>query len=277
MRDNVPPTNSAAPGESMIPNPPNWDYWRVFLCFEALGSRGKSAIPELALLARDPEPGGDYSLTPRTREARMAARDPAASDLPVYLADERQFFRRPMFDPGRPPKPFFVKGRVAAWCLGAIGADAIASLTIMLADTNALIRARATEALAMAGPAAAAAIPALIKCLHDPDSNIRMRAADALGWIAKEPGVSIPAIEGVLGDEDIRVSLYALESIGKFGRAGTPAIPSLVACLTNADIRIKDSGAVALSKVSPEAIGKQIMPAILPDLKSPNEAFRNGT
>ena len=97
------------------------------------------------------------------------------------------------------------------------------------------------------------AIPSILKCLkNDPNQDVRFRASDALGWIHRRPDLVIPALIDELQDSYFGAADIAAESLGSFGGIASNAVPELLPRFRNQDYRIKDSAAVAISRISPE-------------------------
>jgi hypothetical protein len=256
-----------------VTTPPSWEHWKAYVAFQVLGPLGRSAIPELGLLAHDDPKGISFNgnIGGMKNIALIAG---SADNSSTYVApgDDASFHGSSL---RRSSHPFLVDGEIAAWSLAAIGADAVPSLMELLNSSSAHLRLRAMEALGMVGVAAEPAIPMLLKNLQDSDLEIRQRAADALGWIGRQPDLVVPALIKALNDPDSGVKCYAADSLGHFGSCATNAIPVLMENFAERDYRIRDSAATALSKISPEITAKEIVPALFRQLEAP-DTWHNG-
>ena len=251
------------------PPPASWHHWQAYLGFQALGSLGKAAIPDLVKLAHDPNGSSAYPNIQGMKNIDAVAAQADNSGTYVAVGDSPSeggtFLRN--------TQPFLVDGEIAAWSLAAIGAESVAPLMELLDDPNARLKSRAAEALGMMGGDAEPAVPALIKMLHYPDMDVRMRAADALGWIGRQPEIAVPALTQALTDPEEGVDYYAALSLGSFGERAASAIPALLADFASRDYRNKDSAALALSKISPDTVAKEVIPVLIHDV----EVSQNGS
>src|SRR6185369_10417425 len=114
------------------------------------------------------------------------------------------------------------------------------------------------------------AVPELLKSLKNPDTMVRIVSADALGCIGKQPPLAVPALTEALNDPEIGVKCWAADSLGSFRERATNAIRALLAAFAIHDYRIKDSAAVALSKISRDTTAKEVVPVVLDLLKDPD-------
>jgi hypothetical protein len=255
--------------------PASWNHWKAYLAFQALGSAGSSAIPDLVRLARNPDTNSSPS---NTREAPPISFWKDKKNILIFAAQSSTYLSHgyPVFPVsifitggGFVPQPFLSDGEIAAWSLGAIGADSVPPLMEMLTNSNPQIRCRAAMALGMMGKPAEPAVPALAELLHDPDRNTRREAADALGCIGQQPDFVIPALIKVSFD-DKDVESAAIASLGALGERATNAIPALLALFsaeynsldqTRGQYRIENI-ALALNKISPEVTRKEVIPLL---------------
>jgi hypothetical protein len=213
--------------------PASWDHWKAYLAFQALGSEGDSAIPDLIKLAHDPgansSPGNPGEVAPisfwkdRNNIRRFAAQSS------TYLPDGSPVIPigYAFVGGGRWETPFLSDGEIAAWSLAAIGAESVPPLMEMLTNSNDHIRCRAAIALGMMGQPGEPAVPALINMLQDPDRNTRQEAADALGCIGQQTDLVIPALIKTFDDKEVEA--VAIKSLGALGERATNAIPALLA------------------------------------------------
>jgi len=250
--------------------PASWDHWKAYLGFQVLGPFGKAAIPDLVKLAHDPSANSVAPYIGFWKDTVGVAE----------IADESVTYDAP----GQPHKPrgmialsgaFLVDGEIAAWSLGAIGADSLPPLMEMLTNSSPRLRCRAAVALGLIGAAAEPAVPTLVKMLDDPET--RRDAMDALGCIGRRADIAVPALTKALTDPDRDMQWMAVVSLGDFGERATNAIPGLLALFLFPpdDYTVKEEAALALSKISPETTAKQIVPRLIRDLKDPMPEVHN--
>jgi HEAT repeat protein len=253
--------------------PASWFHWKAYLGFQALGSGGKSAIQDLARLARDnPEETSYFPNIGDMKSVKLIAELADNSSSFVTLGSGAGFHGSEVL---RNTKPFLFDGEIAAWSLAAIGKDAVPSLIVLLNDPNPHLKQRAVEALGMVGPSAEPAVQEIVNLLTDPAINVSRLAADALGHINKRPDIVIPALIAALSDSDIGVRCSAAHSLGLFGIRATNSVPALLTSFADSDYRIREDASTALGKISPEITAKQVVPSLLHQLDDPNSS-RNG-
>jgi HEAT repeat protein len=252
----------------------SWNHWTAYLAFQALGTLGKPAMSDLIKLAHDPSGQSNPSGTGNApniafwNDKVMLAE--FANQSSTYLAI------------GQPPfmgsesinTELLVDGEIAAWSLAAMGQDSVQPLMKLLTNDNTHLRCRGAVALGMMGPAAEPAVPALVKMLHDPDINTRWEVADALGCIGRRADLVVPALTASLNDPNVGMRSSSMTSLGNYRERATSAIPSLLANFASRDYRDRDSAAVALSKISRDATEKEVMPALVGNLRDPQWRFQ---
>ena len=292
--------------------PASWNHWKAYLAFQALGSAGSSAIPDLVRLARNPDTNSSPS---NTREAPPISFWKDKKNILIFAAQSSTYLSHgyPVFPVsifitggGFVPQPFLSDGEIAAWSLAAIGEDSVPPLMLMLTNSDPRLRCRAATALGMMGKAAEPAVSALVKELDDwggstsaerrhldpyaywpspgsvpfdPVSNARREAADALGCIGQQPDLVVPVLIKVFGDYDVEST--AIGSLGAFGERATNAIPALLTFFqteynspnqTRGQYRIDDV-ALALNKISPETTRKEVMPLLIYRIRNPKSPW----
>jgi hypothetical protein len=265
--------------------PASWDHWKAYLAFQALGSAGSSAIPDLVKLARDPDTNSSPSNTGEAPPISFWKNDKYipefAAQSSTYLSHGYPVFSVSFFGSfdGYVPQPFLSDGEIAAWSLAAIGAESVPPLMEMLTNSNPQIRCRAAMALGMMGKPAEPAVHALANMLHDPDRNTRRESADALGWIGQQPDFVIPALIKEFDDKDVESA--AIVSLGALGERATNAIPALLALFqaeynsldqTRGQYRIENI-ALALNKISPDTTRKEVMPFLINRIQNPESPW----
>ncbi|MCC6349316.1 MAG: HEAT repeat domain-containing protein [Candidatus Eisenbacteria bacterium] len=123
----------------------------------------------------------------------------------------------------------------------------------LLADSSAVVRARA--ALAVGRLQDSAAAPALLPLLADPSAPVRREAVFALGQIGWK-GARVP-LERSLGDADAGVGALAVEALGKLGdMAATPAV---VRALDASDGARRAHAAVALWRLADTSAARPLL------------------
>ncbi|HEX7574009.1 MAG TPA: serine hydrolase [Bacteroidota bacterium] len=147
----------------------------------------------------------------------------------------------------------------------------IPSLIRALADSDAVVREHAAEALGRCGPGAEPAIPHLILLLSDRDPFVNGTAADALSRIGKG---SVPRLISALAEGESNVRWCAAIALGKIGAEAREAIPVLAGALRDTDDNVRWSAAVALGGMRTEA--REAIPALIQCLHDRDEDVRRG-
>jgi HEAT repeat protein len=165
-------------------------------------------------------------------------------------------------------------GDTAEYAIAKMGPEVVPALIETLAHHDALVRWRATQALAQIGPDAKEAVPALIQALQDENSVVRGNAANALGMIGVEAREAVQPLIAALGDSDffVRKSGTAMIALGKIGPAAREAVPFLIQELKAPDSATRTSAAEALAGIGPAAV--DAAPALADALKDQNARVR---
>src|SRR5262249_24998860 len=103
----------------------------------------------------------------------------------------------------------------------------LALVSGLLRDSSAAVRARATQAATLLGPAAASAAPLVATLLRDADESVRVEAATALGRIGVLNDEARVALEALLAQPNPALKSAAAAALAA-GKA-TASIPKLVA------------------------------------------------
>jgi HEAT repeat protein len=170
----------------------------------ALGTLGKSAVPELLPLLRDPDP----ELRALTTEVLggVGQSPEAVKGLGAALTD--------------PDVNVQQQAALALARLGPAAAAAVPQLVESLTGAQeAETQALAARALGDIGPAAAVAVPDLTKRLDDPDPQVRQFAAHALGGIGVQAKAAITRLTELSNDPDPFIRRAATRALAKI-RAG---------------------------------------------------------
>jgi CubicO group peptidase (beta-lactamase class C family) len=147
----------------------------------------------------------------------------------------------------------------------------IPSLISALADTDAVVREHAAEALGRLGQNGEPAIPALVRLFADKDPYVNGKAADALSKIGKG---SVPRLISALTDRDSNVRWCAAIALGKIGAGAREAVPALTGALNDTDDNVRWSAAVALGDMGARA--RDAIPALSQCLHDRDEDVRRG-
>jgi HEAT repeat protein len=114
--------------------------------------------------------------------------------------------------------------------MGEKAADAVPSVTQLLNDASANVRAHAAHALGGIGSAAKPSASALTNLVQDSDETVRRQAVQALAAIRPGADIMVPLVTRLLEDSDPAVKARILQAVSE---AGPAAIPSLKKALTD--------------------------------------------
>jgi HEAT repeat protein len=221
-----------------------------------LDPSGKSAVPLLAAMLRDP----DYELRiallrdldalgPKAEAATqglievieqdenfsvrqfavgaLSRVSPASISVPVLLKALRREQSR---------KDVPVAGAILQ-TLGRIGPEAAPAIPVLVEtyDTakNEHERASAMMALGGIGPGAQVALPTILKATKDPFWGVRGMALESLIKIKADPDVVIPLLISALRDKQGWVQKTAAEGLGQLGPRARAAVPALEAAIAD--------------------------------------------
>jgi HEAT repeat protein len=233
---------------------------------EALGTKGRVAVPALARALRDESTevrmAAVESLRRIGRDAAWATdalagalQDPdggiqqraaaalggigpgAAGAVPALIAAMRQGQWRLRCE--------------AAAALGKIGVvdEAVPALIEAVRDRNVPARDVAAQALGEIGAGAVAAVGDLVTALTEDEVPVRAAAAVALGKIGTASPEVLEGFRNALRNEDASVRRAAAEGLGALGPAAAPAAVSLADLLEDRDETCRRAAAEALGKV----------------------------
>lgn len=164
-------------------------------------------------------------------------------------------------------EPFFQSRAASAWSADLADGDEVKSsaarktLTdgkgdavpvcqwLLEHDKNAVVRARAADALKQMGPDAKPAGAALLKAIDDPDPVVKGVALQALDVLAPDlPPDAMAKLESRLPEiESIRI-------LAKLGPAAASASPKLIALMKSEDPAVRFQAIRALGKIGPSSI-----------------------
>jgi len=147
--------------------------------------------------------------------------------------------------------------------------ELIASLTKLLADPDANVRAGAAQSLGKMGATASEAVPALIRGLGDKESSVRNKVAVSLSRMGSR---AVTALSEALQDESINIRLAAAQTLALCGSNAQAAVPALTEALKDSKAIVRRNAAFALGKVGPSAI--DAVPALVGRLKDKDEEVR---
>jgi HEAT repeat protein len=149
----------------------------------------------------------------------------------------------------------------------------LALVSGLLRDPSAAVRARATQAAGLLGPAAAAAASHLASLLRDADESVRVEAAAALGRIGALSDDARVALEALLSEPNPALKRAAAVALAA-GKAKA-SIPKLVALLNDRDDAVREAAAEAIRQMG--VVPEETTPALASGLESPDNVVRAKT
>ena len=165
-----------------------------------------------------------------------------------------------------------VRGQAAA-SLGRLRAgEAVADLIALFADPDETVRARAAEAVGLAGADDPRTVPALAGLLADPSPAIRAAAAAALGGLRGRAVEAVPGLVGLLHDRDESVRQAAADAVGRIGVLPEPAADALAAGLASDDTVVRARTAEAVGAIGGAAA--DVAPALVEAVQDENDRVR---
>jgi HEAT repeat protein len=151
--------------------------------------------------------------------------------------------------------------------LGDKAADAVPTLTQLLSDNSANVRAHAAYALGRVGAPAKSAAAALTSLIKDNDEVVRRQAIKALTAIKPGPDVMIPLVTRLLEESDAGVQMRIVQAVSE---AGAAAVPALIQALQNE--RSAYWACLMLRQMGPDA--KEAVPALTARLSDARSEIR---
>ncbi|NQU21814.1 MAG: HEAT repeat domain-containing protein [Candidatus Nealsonbacteria bacterium] len=124
----------------------------------------------------------------------------------------------------------------------------VSTLTELLGDDSASIRAHAAQALGKIGAPAKSAAEALVKLVADKDNVVQREAVEALGSIKPGPDVVIPLFNKLLREADPNVRLHVMSALAD---RGAEVVEGLIKAL--ADEEARHWACVVLTEIGPDA------------------------
>ncbi|MBY0523249.1 MAG: HEAT repeat domain-containing protein [Gemmataceae bacterium] len=202
------------------------------------GDDAESAIPTLAGLLKDKEPG--------TAEAAALALEKLGEPGQVELA-------KAVNSPTEKVRKAAMNA-VAKVGRGPVATAAVPGLAELLKDKDDKKRVEAATILAQLGASAKGAVPALGEALSDPDPTVRTKSAEALGKIGKS---AVPVLAKALKSESDDARSLAAHGLAEAGPEAASAVPELGALLKDkkASVKARENAAYALAQVGPAAKG----------------------
>jgi len=156
--------------------------------------------------------------------------------------------------------------RVAAMCLGKLGALALPQIMAAFKDPKTSNYSGFVEALSRMGTNAKPAIPMLIEGVKNPDARIARAPAEALGKLKLETDVAVPALISGLEHPDWLVRISCVKLLVAFSEKARPAVPALVRCLHDENVEVVSEAATALGQLGLEA--ETVIPRLIEHLRN---------
>ena len=234
--------------ENPVEGFPGWD--DVDIAWWALGSEGKSAIPDLARIISLPRHTmDDYSVWTESAKA-ISYLGPDAIVPMLTVATN-------------------MEGQHELWellhnfeNLGTNGATAVPALIHWANDPDSLARDGVVSALGGIGERPDLAVPVLTNALHDSDGMVRRDAAEALGTFANDSEAVLPElIETVKHPVDWQAREGALSGLGKIRDKPEIVVPLIVPYLDDENSVLERSAAYALRDLDSEVGFKALLQA----------------
>jgi HEAT repeat protein len=156
---------------------------------------------------------------------------------------------------------------------------AIPTLTKILRDRDASVRAAAAKALGETGPLAEPAVGELISFLDkDRTNDERLEACLALGNIGPGAKAAVPALaQSLLHDKALGVRVNTAGALGQIARDPEKAVPALVeACLTDSEPEVRNwcMGSLGRYKSAGPKLAQQTLDALAKDPRNQNAEFQ---
>lgn len=219
---------------------PQWS--SVEIAWWAVGTNGKSAIPELARIIGRPEHGmDDYSVWTESAKAISYLGSDAIGPM-LTIATNMQ-------------------GKHELWellhnfkNLGTNGVSAVPVLIHWGNDPDYWVRDGVVSALGGIGKRADLAVPVLMNALeHDANSMVRRDAATALGSFANDSEAVLPELTKLLKDPDWQACGGALSGLGKIQNKPDVVVPLIAPFLYDENNVLQRTAAYALRDLGDEA------------------------
>jgi HEAT repeat protein len=147
----------------------------------------------------------------------------------------------------------------AVRALGKIGegaGDASRALAAVLARPGGAetLRAEAAWALARVAPLAPGTAVALAAAAADGSGHVGVCAAEALWKVSGDAGRAVPALASRLGDPNSQDA--AVQALYRIGAKAKAAVPALLAAVKDRNRLFRESVAMALKKIDPDAAAR---------------------
>jgi HEAT repeat protein len=235
-----------------------------------LGKQARPAVPALARLLSDKDPGVQL-----TAARCLAGMGPEAAEAVPALVR--------MLESGRRARRYSESlVSAAARTLGEIGPAASAAIPSLEQMTNefatvALIKIgrgsfqpfferlkdtsdpgrwyRTAIEVWQLGTNADPAIPLLLAGLQHTNGDIRRHAALVVGRLHRQPDLCVRPLASLLESTNKNLRFIALDALGNFGPAAKPVAPEIARCLSDREPQVRSQATNALRRVAPDAPG----------------------
>lgn len=150
--------------------------------------------------------------------------------------------------------------------LAMLGAPALEGLkNELIGGVTGRARSCAADAIGEMKTGNLSAIPSLIQALeHDPQAIVQARAANALADIGVPAHDAVPALKRGLTNKDDLVRMAALEGLGNMGEYAAPVVPSMVQKLASNDfVMVREAAVDALAALGRSSRGSATLGKVL--------------
>jgi HEAT repeat protein len=211
---------------------------------QALRKIGAPAIPPLVELLKDREPVIRYQAAMALGGMGKTA-ESALPEIMQALEGERDLATSGMY--------VFEELANAALNLGGDARQILTPVSVLLRDTDNIVKARAAGLVKRIGRRASSTIPRLIDLLKEGDERILEQAVGAIAIMGPLAKDATPDLVRLIGNEHAAVSRGAVAAIASIGPDAASAVPALVKGLESSNQNITSEVAEALGAIGPEA------------------------
>jgi len=263
--------------------------------FQALGSAGKSAIPEIERLLEQKPGFAPLALAGIGRDA-MPSIIKALNHHNVYVRDNTAaglanalFSEKIRNSDAQAVLPIAIRDlkdtntnirlRAAGLLLALhLAPDrSVPPLAAGLEDTNILVAERCAQALGTFGEEAQSAVPALVKASDSSDQELGCAATCSLTLIDAEATaeVTAPKLVAFLGNSDPRIRWAAIQSLARLGSEAKAAVPRLIKCLHDGETFVRVVTIQSLGQIA--ANPETAVPALCESLHDSDSGVRRAS